>query len=462
MMKNVHVGWGPVGLTRIVPNPTQITLKGPGKLEVGSTTTLEYTANIQGDISWQSSNTNIATIDENGQLTAVGKGTVTITLTITKDGKEYKVTKEITVKLPYSEELKNKFANCDQPGDITLKEDVTASLEYTCGNKATLNLNGITLTGEIKSDGKVTDSYGLKVTNGTVTITDSEDNKGTIVAQDSDYSMAVWVTDDGTVNITGGTFKNSGDNCDLIYASGNGTINISGGYFEAAGSISGNAPGTKNPYSVLNVKDNDWNKGMATITVTGGIFKNFNPANNLSEGPNTTFVNNDKYVVVKAEKTNDGWQSTNEVLTQAHSGGEDIYYMVIARSETPEQPPVEPPVEDPQLQSNQILISSTSLLESDFNSIESMKEGIQRVSENGDIVSISPDGTALNFNDYQVFKTLLSTNIYWDNVGTPILIDDASNNIDENEDTPKTFLMWKDSQYKYFVIQTSGQYNFNV
>lgn len=66
MMKNVHVGWGPVGLTRIVPNPAQITLKGPGKLEVGSTTTLEYTANIQGDISWQSSNTNIATIDENG------------------------------------------------------------------------------------------------------------------------------------------------------------------------------------------------------------------------------------------------------------------------------------------------------------------------------------------------------------------------------------------------------------
>lgn len=66
MMKNVHVGWGPVGLTRIVPNPTQITLKNPGILEVGSTTTLEYTANIQGDISWQSSNSNVATIDENG------------------------------------------------------------------------------------------------------------------------------------------------------------------------------------------------------------------------------------------------------------------------------------------------------------------------------------------------------------------------------------------------------------
>lgn len=453
MMKNVHVGWGPVGLTRIVPNPTQITLKDPGKLEVGNKIILEYTANIQGDIRWQSSNTNVATIDENGQLTAVGAGTVTITLTITKDGKEHKVTKQITVKLPYSEELKNKLANCDQPGAIELKEDVTASLEYTCGNKVTLNLNGKTLKGEVISDGKVTDSYGLKVTSGTVTITDSKDNRGTIVAQDSTYSMAVWVTG-GTVNITGGTFKNSGDNCDLIYASDKGTINISGGYFEAAGSRSGNAPGTKNPYSVLNIKDA--HRENAKIIVTGGTFKNFNPANNLSEGPNTTFVNNDKYVVVKAEKTNDGWQSTNEVLTQAYSGGEDIYYMVIAKSEPPEQPPVE----DPQLKSNQILISSTPLLVSDFDSIESMKEGIQRVSESGDIVSISPDGTTLNFNEHQVFKTLLSTNIYWYIFDTLTLIDEASNNIDE--DPSKTFLMWKDSQYKYFVILTSGQYNFNV
>lgn len=346
MMKNVHVGWGPVGLTRIVPNPTQITLKGPGKLEVGGTTTLEYTANIQGDISWQSSNTNIATIDENGQLTAVSAGIVTITLTITKDGKEYKVTKEITVKLPYSAELKDKLANCDQPGDITLKEAVEVSLDYSCAKQYTLNLNGKTLTGEIKSDGKVTDSYGLKVTNGTVTITDSEDNKGTIVAQDSDYSMAVWVTDDGTVNITGGTFKNSGDNCDLIYASGNGTINISGGYFEAAGSISGNAPGTKNPYSVLNVRDADWKKGTATISVTGGIFKNFNPANNSSEGlqggKGTNFVHPDFAVVSTTDKENGPWVKDDKAYTSG-----EIYYKVIDKNELPEQPPVEePPVED--------------------------------------------------------------------------------------------------------------------
>lgn len=346
MMKNVHVGWGPVGLTRIVPNPTQITLKGPGKLEVGGTTTLEYTANIQGDISWQSSNTNIATIDENGQLTAVSAGIVTITLTITKDGKEYKVTKEITVKLPYSAELKDKLANCDQPGDITLKEAVEVSLDYSCAKQYTLNLNGKTLTGEIKSDGKVTDSYGLKVTNGTVTITDSEDNKGTIVAQDSDYSMAVWVTDDGTVNITGGTFKNSGDNCDLIYASGNGTINISGGYFEAAGSISGNAPGTKNPYSVLNVRDADWKKGTATISVTGGIFKNFNPANNSSEGlqggKGTNFVHPDFAVVSTTDKENGPWVKDDKAYTSG-----EIYYKVIDKNELPEQPPVEEPSNEP-------------------------------------------------------------------------------------------------------------------
>lgn len=348
MMKNVHVGWGPVGLTRIVPNPTQITLKDPGILEVGSTTTLKYTANIQGDISWQSSNSNVATIDKNGQLTAVGSGTVTITLTITKDGKEYKDTKKITVKLPYSEELKNEFANCNQPGNIKLEKNVVASLDYSCGNKVTLNLNGMTLTGDkLDTNGNVTtnaeefsDSYGIWVKKGKVTIT----GDGVIEAQECKYSMAVWA-DGGTVNIESGTFINHGDSCDLIYASNGSTVNISGGYFEACGPASGTAQGTKNPYSALNIKDA--HRKNTSIIVTGGIFKNFNPANNLSEGPNTNFVNNDKYVVVKAEKTNNGWQSTNEVLTQAYSGGEDIYYMVIAKSETPEQPPVEEPSTEP-------------------------------------------------------------------------------------------------------------------
>lgn len=355
MMKNVHVGWGPVGLTRIVPNPTQITLKNPGILEVGSTTTLEYTANIQGDISWQSSNSKVATIDENGQLIAVGAGTVTITLTITKDGKEYKDTKEITVKLPYSEELKNKFANCDQPGDITLEDTVTASLEYTCGNQVTLNLNGKTLKGEVISDGKSTDSYGLKVTSGTVTITDSKDNKGTIVAQDSDYSMAVWVTG-GTVNIKRGIFKNSGVNCDLIYASDEGTIVISGGYFEAAGSISGNAPGTKNPYSVLNVRDRDWNNGNAKIIVKGGTFKNFNPANNLSEGKGTNFVDPDFAVVSTTDKENGPWVKDDKAYT---SKMEDTYYKVVDKKEIPEDPEI-PETPEFIIEENKIYLGSIS------------------------------------------------------------------------------------------------------
>lgn len=359
MMKNVHVGWGPVGLTRIVPNPTQITLKDPGKLEVGITTTLEYTANIQGDISWQSSNSNVATIDKNGQLTAVGAGTVTITLTITKDGKEYKDTKKITVELPYSAELKDKLANCDQPGDIKLEKNVVASLEYTCGNQVTLNLNGNTLKGEVISDGKSTDSYGLKVTSGTVTITDSKDNKGTIVAQDSDYSMAVWVIG-GTVNITGGTFKNSGVNCDLIYASDSGIINISGGYFEAAGSRSGNAPGTKNPYSVLNVRDRDWNNGKAKIIVTGGTFKNFNPANNLSEGlqggKGTNFVDPNFAVVSTTDKENGPWVKDDKAYASEMG---DTYYKVVDKKEIPEDPEI-PETPEFIIEENKIYLGSIS------------------------------------------------------------------------------------------------------
>ena len=96
--------------------------------------------------------------------------------------------------------------------------------------------------------------------------------------------MAVW-SDGGSVTINGGKFYNGGDGCDLIYASAGGNIKIYGGEFHAT-ERSGDVPGTKNRFSALNLKD----KSGSSITVYGGTFYGFNPANNVSEGPNTNFV----------------------------------------------------------------------------------------------------------------------------------------------------------------------------
>ena len=144
----------------------------------------------------------------------------------------------------------------------------------------TINLNGKTLTAPIFTDesDNSSNSYGLWVKGGEVTI----EGKGEIVAQDAMYSMAIWANG-GNVVIKGGTFRNSGDSCDLIYVSAGGKVVIEGGEFFPAGPATGAAPGTKNPYTALNVKDADYKSGKSSIEVRGGIFHNFNPAENVSE-----------------------------------------------------------------------------------------------------------------------------------------------------------------------------------
>lgn len=128
-----------------------------------------------------------------------------------------------------------------------------------------------------------TDSYGLHVIKGGEIVIDGD---GEIEAQEATYSMAVWAQG-GKVIINGGTFKNAGDGCDLIYASAGGNVEIYGGEFYATPN-KGDVPSTKNKFSALNVKDRD--RVNSSIVVYGGTFYGFDPSNNLSEGPGTNFV----------------------------------------------------------------------------------------------------------------------------------------------------------------------------
>lgn len=130
-----------------------------------------------------------------------------------------------------------------------------------------------------------TDSYGFWVKSGKLTI----EGNGEVEAQNAKYSMAVWANG-GDVEINGGTFRNGGDSCDLIYASNGGNVVINGGEFFPNGPASGTEPGTKNTHPALNVKDKDFKSGISNIVVKGGIFHNFNPADNLSESEHTNFV----------------------------------------------------------------------------------------------------------------------------------------------------------------------------
>lgn len=164
-------------------------------------------------------------------------------------------------------------------GDIiTLQEDINMGTgdndNLVIGaENVTIDLAGKTFTAN-GSNGAIKVEGGTTILNGTGIVSG-------ILGSDN-YSMAVWASN-GTVVINDGIYKNETDGSargtDLIYASGTGCVEINGGVFEAA-----------KPEWTLNCKDADYKAGTAKIIVKGGSFKNFDPANNASEGAGTNFV----------------------------------------------------------------------------------------------------------------------------------------------------------------------------
>lgn len=169
-----------------------------------------------------------------------------------------------------------------------------------------VNLGGNDIVGGVftESGGSIlegsSDSYAFMAIEGSnLTIS----GEGNVIAQEATYSMAVWANG-GTVTINSGIFKNGGDSCDLIYASNGGRVYIYGGEFIATDK-KGVEPGTNNTNSALNIRDSQ--RDICQILVYGGKFYKFDPGNNLSEGPGTSFLapgyksvrDGDYFVVVK-------------------------------------------------------------------------------------------------------------------------------------------------------------------
>lgn len=169
---------------------------------------------------------------------------------------------------------------------VVLTSDVQLTNTLVLNSDATIVLNGKTITSGVFAESKgaitegTTDSYVFWVKDGTLNIY----GDGEINAAEAEYSMAVWA-DGGTVNIYGGTYKNNYAS-DLIYAKNGGVVNIYGGEFIASNKNKENTEGTLEEYSALNLHGTY----PGQITVYGGSFYKFNPADNLSENPKVNFV----------------------------------------------------------------------------------------------------------------------------------------------------------------------------
>ena len=80
MMKNVHIGWGPVGMTKI-QSSTKLKLNTNSiSLEEGGSYKLMILSDYEETPVWSSSNTNVATVDDEGNVTVVGFGITIITV----------------------------------------------------------------------------------------------------------------------------------------------------------------------------------------------------------------------------------------------------------------------------------------------------------------------------------------------------------------------------------------------
>ena len=150
------------------------------------------------------------------------------------------------------------------------------------GGNVTLDLNGHTLhvtsateKGHASNAISAIDAYRANVTiigNGTV-----------IVDDDTDF-YGVSTNSGKTITIKNGVFNG---NVTCLYAQ-KGTIIVEDGSFEAYPYDDGKGG---DPYRfTANCLDANYKAGTAAIQISGGTFKNFNPADNAAEGEHTNFV----------------------------------------------------------------------------------------------------------------------------------------------------------------------------
>ena len=179
------------------------------------------------------------------------------------------------------EELKSAISTANDGDTIKLLADIDLSQTITVNKTITLNMNGKKLynTSDLWDKPTTDNNWSLISVRGSGNLTIT--GNGTLQAKENDC-YAVDVQDGSTLTIENGTLVG---NIHAVYVH-EGTAYIKGGTY----SVQQKYPQTgKGDEFVLNCYDANRRNGSATISVSGGSFINFNPANCQAEGANTNF-----------------------------------------------------------------------------------------------------------------------------------------------------------------------------
>lgn len=195
-------------------------------------------------------------------------------------------------------------------GTVILLQNTTLTDPVTIRNTATFNMNGKTVTVDTAGIIDLTGSGSLTVTGNGKMIQLMTSELGFLFRAEGNSSL---VLENGHY-IAGLTCVQAGDS-----EGGNAVVKISGGTFETL-------VGYSNTNWHLNLIDNS----PAEIIVSGGTFKNYNPAESHTENPVANFVA-DGYTVTTSQNGEDTWYTVVPLTAENSEAVVDgTYYETLA------------------------------------------------------------------------------------------------------------------------------------
>ena len=245
------------------------------------------------------------------ELTGLGITVYATQDTVEKDSNDDQYDKDATYSVANVADL---AAALGKGGIVNVVEDLNPAEVVVSTAKTTLNMGGKTVANTNDLWNEDINSWSLVSARvGELTI----EGNGKFAAKENDC-FAVDVQDGAKVVIKDGTFIG---NISAVYVY-EGELVVEGGFFE----IQQHTDVGTDPYAfMLNCYDANRAAGTAKITVKGGTYVNFNPADCKAEGEHTNFVADGYMVVAKKQASGDVWytvveaSSVKETLT---AGGE--------------------------------------------------------------------------------------------------------------------------------------------
>ena len=290
-------------------NPSDLTLNSNEEITVEKGATAQISVTCSNTVTYTSGASSIATVDENGKITAVGYGTATITISDPGSTTNKPGTKTVTVNVPDNRTESNLKVQNDE---LTVDRNATVQINVTQHDGALTYRSVDEDIATVDADGVVT---GLLAGEATIVVSDagSENAKAgsinvTVTVNDTRAESQLAITSGTNIEIEmansrTATITTSGAAGALSYESSDESI----ASVSAEGVITGKKAGTVE-ITVSDAGNDSYKPGTATITVTVIPVPTLDPVTWIVNDKNTlkngaSFVANANNTFVSTDET---------------------------------------------------------------------------------------------------------------------------------------------------------------